>query len=136
MKLLIVGVLTALCLTASGCSKDSEVKSFLDEWDSLTRDIVKKVDAGDLDGAQTALDAKKAGLRSKLTELQAAPNRVSADVLKEFDERFGRNQMKMTATYFNNWKKWIQSGDTEKVEKLKALFNDYARTFGTHREVS
>lgn len=136
MKLLTFGILIALCLTAFGCSKDAEVKSFLNEWDSLTKEIVNKVDAGDIEGAQTALDTKKAELRSKLTELQAAPDRVSADVLKEFDERFSRNQMRMTATYFNNWKKWMESGDSGKVEKLKALFNEYARTFGTHREVS
>lgn len=129
-------LLAAFCLVAFGCNKDSEVDSFLREWDALTKEMVQKINAGDIDGARTAFEGKKVDLKSKLTVLQAAKDRVSADALKRFDERFASNQMGMTAAYFNNWKKLVESGDTEKMEKLKALVNEYGSVFGTHGKIN
>ena len=62
-------VVAVLAVTTLGCSKDGEIKEFIQENDSLVAEIKK---AGDPDAARKAFDGKKEALKSKLEPLKTA----------------------------------------------------------------
>lgn len=53
-----------LCLAVAGCSKDAEIDSSLSQLDTLTRELVKMISAGDIDGAKALCDSKKGMLKA------------------------------------------------------------------------
>src|SRR5260221_5329645 len=91
MKNLSLFIVLAFCLGLTGCSKDAEVNAFITEFDSVTKEIVSKIDANPnsagVDDAQKAFDAKKADLKSKWDSIKTAKGiQVSADTKKKLED--------------------------------------------------
>lgn len=128
MKKITLFFLLAFCLTIVGCSKDGEINSFLTEWDSVTNEMVQKINAGDIDGAQTAFDGKKESLKSKWAGIKDARGfQVSADSKKKMEESAKKNMGALMGAMTANSMKLAT--DKAKFEKLQALIKEYGEIF-------
>jgi hypothetical protein len=65
-------ILLVFFLSSTGCGNENsaEIDAFLTEWESVTDDMVRKIDSGDIDGARDLFVSKKEGLRSKWEMIQ------------------------------------------------------------------
>ena len=116
------------CLTMMGCSKDGEIDAFVTELDSVSNEIVQKINAGDVDGAKTAFDAKKESLKSKWDSFKNARGfQVSADTKKKAEEGLKKNVTAVTMAVATNSIKFAM--DKGKSEKLQALSKEYMEIF-------
>ncbi len=118
----------AFCLVMAGCSKDGEINAFITEWDSVTNDMVQKINTGDIDGAKTAFDAKKEDLKSKWDGVKNARGfQVGADTQKKLEESTKKNMTALTTSMTTNMMKIAT--DKAKVDKLQALIKEYGEIF-------
>ncbi len=128
MKKITLLLVLAICLTLVGCSKDGEINAFLTEWESVTNDIVKKIDEGDIDGAKTVFDAKKESLKNKVASIKDAKGfQVSADTKKKFEEAVTKNAETLRGSMTKNAMKFAT--DKSKMDKLQALIKEYGEVF-------
>ncbi len=128
MKKITLFLALAFCLTMVGCSKDGEINAFITEWDSITDDMVQKINAGDIDGAKTAFDAKKESLKSKWAGIKDARGfQVGADAKKKLEESAKKNMTALTTAMTGNMMKIAT--DKAKVDKLQALIKEYGEIF-------
>lgn len=128
MKKITLFLVLAFCLTMVGCSKDGEIDAFLTEWDSVTNDMVQKINAGDIDGAKTAFDGKKESLKSKWAGVKDARGfQVSADSKKKMEESMKKNMSSLTGAMTSNMIKFAT--DKAKSDKLRALITEYGEIF-------
>ena len=128
MKKITLFFVLAFCLTMVGCSKDGEINAFLTEWDSVTNDMVQKINAGDIDGAKTAFDAKKESLKSKWASVKDAKGfQVSEDTKKKMTDSATKNMSALTSAMTANAMKF--AADKAKAEKLRALITEYGEIF-------
>src|SRR5919198_4970958 len=72
-KLAVSAILT--CLLFAGCKKDAEIKTLLNDLDSFTNELVKRVDAASdpsagVDDAQKYFDSKKTEMTAKMDTLK------------------------------------------------------------------
>lgn len=131
-KKLAVALVALLCLSFAGCSKDADVNSFITEFDSITNEIVKKVDSNPssagVDDAQKYFDSKKPDLQKKWDAIKTASQaRVSKDVL----EKLNQSVVKNTSSIGGLATKHMQSitKDPQMATKLSKLAQDYAAVF-------
>lgn len=128
MKKITLFLVLAFCLTMMGCSKDGEIEAFVTELDSVSNEIVQKINAGDVDGAKTAFDAKKESLKSKWDSFKNARGfQVSADTKKKAEEGLKKNVTAVTVAVATNSIKFAM--DKGKSEKLQALSKEYMEIF-------
>lgn len=64
-----------LCLLITGCKKDAEIKTLLNDFDAFTTELTKRVDAASdpsagVDDAQKYFDSKKAEMTTKMDTLK------------------------------------------------------------------
>ena len=118
----------AFCLSLMGCSKDSEVKAFISELDTVTSEMVQKINAGDVDGARTAFDSKKESLKTKWDGIKTARGfQVSKEVQKEAIEKVTKNGTALAGAMTGNMMKFAT--DKAKLDKLQALVKEYTDIF-------
>lgn len=128
MKKITLFLVLAFCLSMIGCSKDGEINAFLTEWDSVTNEMVQKINAGDIDGARTAFDGKKESLKSKWASVKDARGfQVSADTKKKMEESATKNMSALTGAMTANMMKF--ASDKAKMDKLQALIKEYGEIF-------
>ena len=85
-------------LALTGCKKDAEINAVLADFDSFTKELVKKVEAqptaAGVDDAQKFLDSKKADLTAKWDSIKGARGfQVSDDTKKKMEESLKNNFM-------------------------------------------
>ena len=128
MKKITLFLVLAFCLSMVGCSKDAEIETFITEWDSVTNDMVQKINVGDIDGAKTAFDAKKETLKSKWAGIKDAKGfQVSDATKKKMTESATKNMSALTTAMTANMAKLMT--DKPKMEKLQALVKEYGEIF-------
>lgn len=128
MRKVTLFLVLAFCLSLMGCSKDAEVKSFISDLDTVTNEMVQKINAGDIDGARTAFDAKKESLKTKWDGVKSARGfQVSKEVQKEAVEKVTKNAGALSGAMTSNMMKFVT--DKGKLDKLKALVTEFGDIF-------
>ena len=127
-----LGLVVLFCLTFVGCSKDAEINLFLTEWESVTNEIVQKIDANPsssgIDEAQKTWDEKKAGLKARWDNLKDARGfQVSQTTQKKIEESARKNVTALTDVMSKNMVKLAT--DKSAADKFKKLMADYGDTF-------
>lgn len=132
MKKVTLLIVFSLCLALTGCSKDGDIDAFITEFESITKDMITKIDAdptaAGLDEAQKSFDNKKASLKAKWDSIKGAVGfQVSADTKKKLEDSVKKNMkdlmdvsMKHAATI---------ASDGEAAAKFTKLLKDYQATF-------
>lgn len=126
-KKLTVFLLAVFALGLVGCSKDAQIKSFLTEWENVTKDMSAKIEAGDIDGAKAAFDAKKDSLKKNLEEIKNSKGRTSEETKKKMEESAKKNKSNLLSATMKGIMKI--SGDKAKSDKLQALMEEYSDIF-------
>ena len=121
------------CLSLCGCKKDTQISSVIDELDSFTTELVKKVESAPnpsagVDDAQKYFDSKKDDLTAKIATLKGIRGyQVSEETTK-----------KMTASLIDDVKrvaslqlKYMSTSmrDPAFKAKLEKLTKDYQSLF-------
>src|SRR5207237_9465589 len=97
MRTRVLAALIALaCLLVTGCKKDAEIKTLLNDFDSFTNELVKRVDeasdpSAGVDDAQKYFDSKKTEMSTKVEKVKT--NRrwsVGGERKKEMESRLVR----------------------------------------------
>ncbi|MBX7171124.1 MAG: hypothetical protein K1X72_09210 [Pyrinomonadaceae bacterium] len=128
MRKITLFLVLALCLSMMGCSKDAEIKAFISELDTVTNEMVQKINAGDVDGARTAFDGKKESLKTKWDGVKTARGfQVSKEVQKEAVEKVTKNASTLAGAMTSNMMKLAT--DKAKLDKLQALVKEYTEVF-------
>lgn len=131
-KKLTVALVALLCLSFAGCSKDGDVNAFISEFDSVTNEIVKKVDSNPtsdgVDEAQKHFDSKKADLQSKWDAIKTASQaRVSKDVMEKLNQSVTKNTSAISGLATKHMQSMAK--DPQMATKLSKLAQDYAGVF-------
>ena len=125
----LVALLLALAVTAlAGCKKDDEINAVLADFDSFTKELVKKVDAqptaAGVDDAQKFLDSKKADLTAKWDSIKSARGfQVSDDTKKKMEESLKNNFESVVGLQVKYMSKTMS--DNAFKSKLDKLVKDY-----------
>ena len=132
MKKVTLFMTAMLCLSLAGCSKDAEINAFITEFDSVTKEIVTKIDADPseegIDAAQKAFDGKKASLKAKWDGIKDAVGmQVSADTKKKLEDSVTNNMKALMDVSMKNAMKMAMDKDAS--AKFKTLLTDYQSTF-------
>lgn len=128
MKKITLFLVLTFCLALIGCSKDAEIGTFLTEWDSVTNEMVKKIDEGDVEGAKAAFDAKKESLKKTFKEVKEVRGfQVSEDTKKKIADSSKKNYDALTGSFTKNAMKFV--ADKSKGDKVQALIKEYADIF-------
>ena len=69
-------LISLVCLLIVGCKKDAEIKTLLNDFDSFTDELVKRVDSASdpsagVDDAQKYFDSKKTAMSAKMDTLKS-----------------------------------------------------------------
>lgn len=132
MKVMFPLVLAATLLLA-GCKKDAEINSVLLDFDSFTRELLKKVEtaespASGVADAQQYLDEKKAELRSKWESIKTVKNfQVSEETKKRMENDLKKNLMSVYGLQSRYIDESIKS--TAFKTKLDKLISDYKNLY-------
>ena len=130
-----VALLLVLAVTAlAGCKKDDEINAVLADFDSFTKELVKKVDAqptsAGVDDAQQFLDSKKADLTAKWDSIKGARGfQVSDDTKKKMEESLKNNFMSVAGLQMKYMSKSMS--DPAFKTKLEKLVKDYQALYQT-----
>jgi len=132
MKKIALFLLIVCCFYLSGCSKDAEINAFADQLDSVTKDVVAKIDANPsaagVDEAQKVFDAKKADLKTKWDGIKDAIGmQVSADAKKKLETSVINNGKALSDVFTKNMMKLAT--DKEASTKFQALLKEYQAMF-------
>ncbi len=127
MRKLILFIVLIGCTAAIGCNKDSEVRTFLTNFEQVTKEMSIKLDAGDIAGAKKVFADKKDGLKAGFDGFKNAREiQVSAEVKKELESKVMSN---VKALSESATKAAFSSGDKAKAEEIQALLKDYVGLF-------
>lgn len=128
MKKLILFTLLALSVALAGCSKDGDVDSFIAEFESVTQEMTKNIESGDIDAARKTFDDKKASLQSSWDDIKGARGfQVTEESKTKLMESVTKNMTELTRATFKGASKL--GGDQKKAEELKTLLEDYKNVF-------
>jgi hypothetical protein len=125
----LVAMLLVLAVTAlAGCKKDDEINAVLADFDSFTKELVKKVDAqptsAGVDDAQKFLDSKRADLTAKWDSIKSARGfQVSDDTKKKMEESLKNNFQSVVGLQVKYMSKTMS--DNAFKSKLDKLVKDY-----------
>ncbi len=128
MKKLLVLTVLVCCVAFAGCSKDGEISSFITEFETVTTDITKKLEEGDIDGAKKTFDDKKSSLQTSWDAIKGARGfQVSEESKTKLTESVTKN---VTALGIAAGKAKIKSvNDKAKSQKVDDLLNEYKKIF-------
>ena len=132
MRKITLFLVVLFCLGLTGCSKDADVNVFITEFESVTKEIVSKIDADPsekgIDAAQKAFDGKKASLTAKWIAVKDAIGiQVSADVKKKLEDSVTKSTDDLMAV---TTKHAMELGaDDGAMKKFETLIKDYQATF-------
>jgi hypothetical protein len=132
MKKVTLLLLVVFCFSLVGCSKDSQVQAFIDEFDATTKEMVSKIDANPssagIDEAQKAFDAKKDSLKAKFDAFKDARGvQVSSEMQKKLVDSSTNNGKALSDVMTKNMSKI--AADKEAMPKFQKLMKDYVDTF-------
>ena len=128
MKKLTVILLAVFALGLAGCSKDAQINAFLTEWETVTNDMVAKIETGDVDGAKTAFDAKKDSLKTSWDGVKTAKGfQVGKETQQKMEESAKKNMSNLMGAVMKGTMK--MTGDKSKSDKLQTLMKDYGEIF-------
>ena len=124
MKKSTILLLFILCLGFAGCGRDADVNSFMSEWNSVTNEISKSVENGNVDQAQKTLDAKKDSLRAKWVSLKnIKDSQVSEDSKKKLEEVMKKSKETLLTAVMKGTMKIAD--DKSAVDKMQNLMKEY-----------
>jgi len=125
-------LLVLICLAlATACKKDNQINAFMNDWNSFTDDLVKKIDSAQnpsdgVDEAQKYFDSRKAEMQDKIKSVKnIGDNQISEDTKKKADEGFKQDQDKLT-TLVEKY-----GSDPAVGPKLRKLLQDYVSLLQT-----
>jgi hypothetical protein len=123
-------LLIALVLALAGCKKDSEVTGFIKDFDALTDDMVKTINASPtsagIDEAQKKLDAKKADLKTRLNALKELRGfQVSKESLEGLTKSLTENSQKLAGLATKIGQSAVANKDIAMTTKYAALMKSY-----------
>lgn len=128
MKKLTVFLVMVFCIGLIGCSKDGDIDAFVAELDSVTNEMAQKLEAGDVDAAQTAFSAKKDALKAKWQSLKTARGfQVSEAAKKKLEESIKKNGATLQSGVLKGSMKLATNKGA--VDKMQALAKDYMSVF-------
>lgn len=132
MKKIALFSLIVCCFYLTGCSKDAEINAFSDQLDTVTKDVVAKIDANPtaagVDEAQKAFDAKKADLKTKWDGIKDAIGmQVGAAAKKKLEDSVKNNAKSLSDVFTRNMMKLAT--DKEASTKFQALLKEYQAMF-------
>ena len=112
----------------AGCKKDAEINAVLADFDSFTKELVKKVDgnptAAGVDDAQKYLDSKKDELKGKWDSIKGARGfQVSKETQEKMEESLKKNFMSVVGLQTKYIGKSMS--DPAFKSKLDKLVKDY-----------
>ena len=127
-KLSCLSLAVALCALSLACKRDADVGAVVDELNSFTQEIVKRVDANPtaagVDEAQKYFDSRKEEMTGKLASIKNVREaQVSEETKKKMLEGFTNNVMsvsKLQIKYMNQ-----SMRDPALRGKLEKLTKDY-----------
>ena len=126
-------LLALVCVLFAGCKKDAEVKTILNEFDTFTDELVKRVDtasdpAAGVDDAQKFFDSKKSELTTKMDTLKSVRGYQVGDETKKMMESSLVEDMKKVV---NLQVKYVGTTmrDANFKAKLDKLTRDYQSLF-------
>ena len=129
----LVLLISLACLSLSGCKKDAEVKTIINDFDSFTNELVKRVDsasspAAGVDDAQKYFDSKKADMTAKMSTLKGIRGYQIGDDTKKTLESSLVDDAKKVA---NLQLKYIGTSmrDAAFKAKIEKLTRDYQSLF-------
>jgi hypothetical protein len=131
---IVPALLFALVLAMAGCKKDSEIEGFIKDLDGLTADMVKAIEASPnsagIDQAQKLLDAKKAGMKTKLGELkQLRGFQVSQGTLDKLTKSLTDNAQKLGGMSTKIIAESTKTKDFTAGAKFAALVKSYTELY-------
>jgi hypothetical protein len=131
MKKISLFLVAMMVFGLTGCSKDAEVNAFITEFDTVTKDIVAKINANPssdgIDSAQKSFDAKKADLKAKWDAVKTARGaQVSADVQKKMEETMKTDMQALVDASTKNMSMFTDPAASSKFQKL---MGDFQATF-------
>jgi outer membrane murein-binding lipoprotein Lpp len=128
MKKLLVLTVLVCSVAFAGCSKDGEIDSFISEFESVTKELTTKIEAGDIDGAKKAFDAKKSSLKSSWDSIKGARGfQVTEASQKKLMDSVTKNMQALGSATTSGIMK--VGGDKTKVDQLKSLLDEYKDVF-------
>lgn len=128
MKKLTLFLLAIFTLSLIGCSKDAQINAFMTEWETVTNDMSAKIEAGDIDGARAAFDAKKDSLKKNWDDVKTAKGfQVTEETKKKMEEGAKKNMSTLLNATMKGAMK--SGGDKAKSDKLQALMKEYGDIF-------
>lgn len=133
MKTIKILLVTMICLGLAGCSKDVEINAFITEFDAVTQEMVKQINAdpsaAGVDAAQKAFDAKKGSLKAKWDGIKNVRGyQVGAVTKKKLEDSVTNNIAALREASTKNMMKL--GADKEAVPKFNALLTDFQGMFG------
>ena len=124
-------VMTAT-LGLTGCNKDAQIEAFISELNSVTQDVVAKIDANPtsagVDEAQKALDARKPALQAKWDAIKDAVGfQVSKAVKDKLESSVKENIKALTDVSMRNVTSL--AADKNATTKFQRLMMDFSSMF-------
>jgi ABC-type uncharacterized transport system auxiliary subunit len=126
-------LISLACLSLAGCKKDAEVKTIINDFDSFTNELVKRVDSASsptagVDDAQKYFDSKKADMTAKMSTLKGIRGYQVGDDTKKMMESSLVDDAKKVA---NLQLKYIGTSmrDAAFKAKIEKLTRDYQSLF-------
>jgi len=127
-KLSCLSLGVVLCALSLACKRDADVGAVVDELNSFTQEIVKRVDANPtsagVDDAQKYFDSRKDEIKGKLDSIKNVRQaQVSEETMKKMTESIGNNAAtvaKLQLKYMNQ-----SMRDPALRAKLGKLSQDY-----------
>ena len=134
MKKITLFLVLLFCLGMTGCNKDADINVFVTEFESVTKEIVAKIDADPsekgIDAAQKAFDARKASLTAKWVAIKDVMGfQVSADVKKKLDASVKKSTDDLMAVTAKHAMELATEDGA--MKKFEALLKDYQSLFET-----
>lgn len=132
MKMLLLSLLIVMSfMMLTACNRDADVQALADEVDSITNEIVAKIDASPdaagVDAAQKVIDARKPALQEKIKALKVGS--VSDEMKKKFEESLKKSGEKLVTMAEKHGAELAMSDGA--MDRFKKLMSDYGSMFDT-----
>lgn len=128
-KILLVMLVVASFVMLTACNRDADVQALADEVDSITNEVVAKVDASPdaagVDAAQKVLDARKPSLQEKIKAMKVGS--VSDEMKKKFEESLKKSGEKLVSMAEKHGAEIAASEGA--MDKFQKLMKDYGSMF-------
>lgn len=125
MKKVLVLTVLVFCVAFAGCSKDGEINAFITEFESVTQQMTKDFEAGNVDAAQKTFDSKKESLKASWDSIKGARGfQVSEESQKKLMDSVQKNISALTTASIKT-----AIGDADKAAKTKKLLEEYKNIF-------